>query len=478
MNDAAHEAARVHGHRRQLAQRCRYYCGTGVSPSTTGRHGPYDLVVDLLDVFLQKNIAATDRSRSGAITDPEDDNFRLVAAPLAHSRSGPRDGPRRLPRLCVASDRSRSVRRQGQGGGDRGHRRSTSTTATLSRQHFPHRDFVLVYTSIAAGSPPWRRSKSRSSSMRSGARDDLQVPPQRRPRASGGGSESVCTGCPIFTTGSAEAMIANCDVLITRYSSTVFVGLALGKETHSDYPMDELRRLQPVQNRSAALNIAMCAAGCSKIGRCNDRRKRRKFPHERGRHGPGDDVVAGPAAFSAIAVGGLRGQSELGPADPLAGASAAGLGASPVFRQRRDGHAAGRAAWQGRRARRRLHQSHSQPEVLRKAGILRILRMCRRRRGGSKAFRSRARVAHPTRHDGVARAGESVAQLHLRPARRRLRSPPDVSRRRTTRVLCRPHRRVRIRQSAGPLRLRDGCGAPREAGRALQACGDVLARGR
>jgi hypothetical protein len=51
-------------------------------------------------------------------------------------------------------------------------------------------------------------------------------------------------------------MIANCDVLITRYSSTVFVGLALGKETHSDYPMDELRRLLPVQNRCAAVNIA------------------------------------------------------------------------------------------------------------------------------------------------------------------------------------------------------------------------------
>ncbi len=47
-------------------------------------------------------------------------------------------------------------------------------------------------------------------------------------------------------------MIANCDVLITRYSSTVFVGLALGKETHSDFPMDELRRLLPVQNNAAA----------------------------------------------------------------------------------------------------------------------------------------------------------------------------------------------------------------------------------
>ena len=56
----------------------------------------------------------------------------------------------------------------------------------------------------------------------------------------------------VFSTGSAEEMIANCDVLITRFSSTAFVGLALGKETHSDFDMDELRRLMPVQNNSAA----------------------------------------------------------------------------------------------------------------------------------------------------------------------------------------------------------------------------------
>jgi hypothetical protein len=60
----------------------------------------------------------------------------------------------------------------------------------------------------------------------------------------------------VFTTGSAEEMIANCDVLITRFSSTAFVGIALGKETYSDFDMDELRRLMPVQNNSAALNIA------------------------------------------------------------------------------------------------------------------------------------------------------------------------------------------------------------------------------
>ena len=63
-------------------------------------------------------------------------------------------------------------------------------------------------------------------------------------------------GALTFGQGSAEEMIANCDVLITRYSSTAFVGLALGKETHSDFPVDELRRLLPVQNNAAAENIA------------------------------------------------------------------------------------------------------------------------------------------------------------------------------------------------------------------------------
>jgi hypothetical protein len=63
-------------------------------------------------------------------------------------------------------------------------------------------------------------------------------------------------GAMVFTTGSAEKMIANCDVLITRFSSTAFVGLALGRETYSDFDMDELRRLMPVQNGSAAFSIA------------------------------------------------------------------------------------------------------------------------------------------------------------------------------------------------------------------------------
>jgi hypothetical protein len=40
------------------------------------------------------------------------------------------------------------------------------------------------------------------------------------------------------------------------FTTNAFVGLALGKETYSDFDMDELRRLMPVQNGSAAFSIA------------------------------------------------------------------------------------------------------------------------------------------------------------------------------------------------------------------------------
>jgi hypothetical protein len=60
----------------------------------------------------------------------------------------------------------------------------------------------------------------------------------------------------IFDRGSAEHMIANCDVFVAQYSSTAFVALALGKEVHSYFELEELRRLMPAQHGRAAENVA------------------------------------------------------------------------------------------------------------------------------------------------------------------------------------------------------------------------------
>src|SRR5690606_771544 len=67
-------------------------------------------------------------------------------------------------------------------------------------------------------------------------------------------------GSIIYSKGNTEEMIANCDVLITRYSSVVYVGLALGKEVYSDFNIDELKKLMPLQNDgSSSGNIAYVA---------------------------------------------------------------------------------------------------------------------------------------------------------------------------------------------------------------------------
>jgi hypothetical protein len=49
-------------------------------------------------------------------------------------------------------------------------------------------------------------------------------------------------------SGNVNHMIANCDVLVTHFSSVVYIGLALGKEVYSYFDPEMLRRLTPIQN--------------------------------------------------------------------------------------------------------------------------------------------------------------------------------------------------------------------------------------
>lgn len=59
---------------------------------------------------------------------------------------------------------------------------------------------------------------------------------------------------------SIDPLIANCDVLITRFSSTVFPALVLGKEVYCDIDTDYLKRLTPLQNNgTSASQIAELA---------------------------------------------------------------------------------------------------------------------------------------------------------------------------------------------------------------------------
>jgi hypothetical protein len=259
------------GHK--LASRCRRYLEDhGLTIDYRGQQGPYDLVLTCSDVYLQKNIR---KSRivlvQEGITDPETFAFRLVTRcrglPLwlaGTAATGLSDAYRWF---CVASEGYRDffIRK--------GARREKIVVTGIPNfddcEHyrangFPHRDYVLVCTS------PLRevfRGEDRKAFIRravalaAGRPLIFKLHPNENAARAIREIGALAPGALVFTTGSAEEMIANCAVLITRFSSTAFVGLALGKETYSDFDVDELRRLMPVQNRAAAPNIAQVCHG-------------------------------------------------------------------------------------------------------------------------------------------------------------------------------------------------------------------------
>ncbi len=61
-------------------------------------------------------------------------------------------------------------------------------------------------------------------------------------------------GC--LTSGSGEELAANCHTLITEWSTLAYVGLALGKPTHSYRDLDRHRSMIPLQHGRGAINIA------------------------------------------------------------------------------------------------------------------------------------------------------------------------------------------------------------------------------
>jgi len=64
----------------------------------------------------------------------------------------------------------------------------------------------------------------------------------------------------VFTDTNINHLIANCDVLVTIHSSVVYIGMALGKEVHSEFSLDLLQKLTPIQNKgTSALEIARIA---------------------------------------------------------------------------------------------------------------------------------------------------------------------------------------------------------------------------
>ena len=131
--------------------------------------------------------------------------------------------------------------------------------AKFYENNFPYSGYVLVCTSDARETLKFENRKElilRAKKIAAGRQLIFKLHPNERFDRAIREIARYAPDALIYTSGSAEEMIANCDVLITRFSTTIYVGLALGKEVYSDFDLDELRGMVPLQNNCSAQNIA------------------------------------------------------------------------------------------------------------------------------------------------------------------------------------------------------------------------------
>jgi len=135
--------------------------------------------------------------------------------------------------------------------------------AKHTNNDFPHRGYVLVATSDMRETYKYENRKKfieKAVKIANGKQIIFKLHPNENYTRAESEINKFAPGSLIFQKEKIDPMIANCDVLVTRFSTVVYVGLALGKEVYSDFDVEELKRLMPLQNGgTSAKNIALAA---------------------------------------------------------------------------------------------------------------------------------------------------------------------------------------------------------------------------
>ncbi len=123
--------------------------------------------------------------------------------------------------------------------------------ARFLNNDFPHHNFVLVATSDTRETFNYENRKQfiqKAVRIAAGRQLIFKLHPNENKERAIREINKHAPDALVFPSGNINEMIANCDVLITRFSSVVYIGIALGKEVHSDFNLDHLKKLSPIQN--------------------------------------------------------------------------------------------------------------------------------------------------------------------------------------------------------------------------------------
>ncbi len=240
----------------------------GVDFDYEGRNGPYDLVVTCSDLIVPRRIRGAKLVLvQEGMTDPETLAFHLVKAlrlPRWIAQTSTTGLSDAYDIFCVASEGYRNlfvrkgvlaekIRVTGLPNFDH--------CESYRQNDFPHRDYVLVATSDMRETFKYenrRKFIAKALRIADGRPLIFKFHPNEEPARATAEVERYAPGTLCFSSGNTDHMLANCTALVTRYSSVVYVAMALGKEIHSDLPQEYLQSLLPIQNGGkSASNIAL-----------------------------------------------------------------------------------------------------------------------------------------------------------------------------------------------------------------------------
>lgn len=128
---------------------------------------------------------------------------------------------------------------------------------------FPHKGYVLVATSDTRETYKYENRKKfieKAKRIAGGKQIIFKLHPNENVERATAEINKYAPGALVYASGNTSHMIANCDTLVTRYSSVVYVGLALGKKVFSEFNLEDLKKLSPIQNEGTS-SLAIAETG-------------------------------------------------------------------------------------------------------------------------------------------------------------------------------------------------------------------------
>lgn len=245
-----------------------YFRVNNLKTDIEGRKNSYDLVFTCQDLIIPKNILKSKVILvQEGMTDPETTWFRIVRLlklprwAASTAMTGLSDA---YDIFCVASDayknlfiskgiKPEKIRVTGMPNFD--------NYSELLTSDFPHDNFVLVATSDMRETYKYENRKrfiQKAVKVANGRKLIFKLHPNENIERATAEINRYAPGALVYHNVPIEPMIPKCSVLVTRYSSVVYKALVLGKKVISDIPVDELKKLMPIQNDGkSARNISV-----------------------------------------------------------------------------------------------------------------------------------------------------------------------------------------------------------------------------